>query len=221
MGGRTSGGRHTRRLGRRRDQDRAAERRPASAASVPGPTGSSASPPFELDNRNKRSIALNLAVAEGRDIAARLVDEADVFVTNARAGCARPGRPRLRDGVGAQPPARVRPRHRVRPRGRGARSRRVRRGRVLVACGRRRGADTRRRRPSLPARWDGRPHGGPRRGGCGVRRAVRPSADRHRSTGFGLAAAHRAVHARLGRQHGRAHGYADHSRCRRRHHPTR
>ena len=53
---------------------------------VPGPTGSSASPPFELDNRNKRSIALNLAVAEGRDIAARLVDEADVFVTNARPG---------------------------------------------------------------------------------------------------------------------------------------
>lgn len=42
------------------------------------------SPPFELDNRNKRSIALNLAVAEGGEIAARLVDDADVFVTNAR-----------------------------------------------------------------------------------------------------------------------------------------
>jgi crotonobetainyl-CoA:carnitine CoA-transferase CaiB-like acyl-CoA transferase len=42
------------------------------------------SPPFELDNRNKRSIGLDLAVAEGREIAARLVDGADVFVTNAR-----------------------------------------------------------------------------------------------------------------------------------------
>ena len=51
-----------------------------------GATGSSSSPPFELDNRNKRSVALNLALDEGRDIAARLVDEADVFVTNARPG---------------------------------------------------------------------------------------------------------------------------------------
>src|SRR6187431_1835411 len=46
-----------------------------------GATGSSASPPFELDNRNKRSVALNFPVEEARDIAARLVDEADVFVT--------------------------------------------------------------------------------------------------------------------------------------------
>ena len=44
------------------------------------------SPPFELDNRNKRSMGLNLAVEEGRGIAARLVAEADVFVTNARLG---------------------------------------------------------------------------------------------------------------------------------------
>ena len=49
-------------------------------------TGATASPPFELDNRNKRSIALNFATEEARDIAARLVDEADVFVTNARPG---------------------------------------------------------------------------------------------------------------------------------------
>jgi crotonobetainyl-CoA:carnitine CoA-transferase CaiB-like acyl-CoA transferase len=42
------------------------------------------SPPFELDNRNKRSIGLNLSLPEGRDVAAALVDEADVFVTNAR-----------------------------------------------------------------------------------------------------------------------------------------
>ena len=44
------------------------------------------SPPFELDNRNKRSMGLNLAIEEGRRIAAEVVDGADVFVTNARPG---------------------------------------------------------------------------------------------------------------------------------------
>jgi crotonobetainyl-CoA:carnitine CoA-transferase CaiB-like acyl-CoA transferase len=42
------------------------------------------SPPFELDNRNKRSVGLNLSLPEGREVAAALVDQADVFVTNAR-----------------------------------------------------------------------------------------------------------------------------------------
>jgi crotonobetainyl-CoA:carnitine CoA-transferase CaiB-like acyl-CoA transferase len=41
-------------------------------------------PPFELDNRNKRSVAVNLATDQGRAIAQRLVDEADVFVSNMR-----------------------------------------------------------------------------------------------------------------------------------------
>jgi crotonobetainyl-CoA:carnitine CoA-transferase CaiB-like acyl-CoA transferase len=55
-------------------------------------TGANSSPPFELDNRNKRSVALNFAVEEAREIAARLVGEADVFVTNARpAALARAG----------------------------------------------------------------------------------------------------------------------------------
>jgi crotonobetainyl-CoA:carnitine CoA-transferase CaiB-like acyl-CoA transferase len=49
-------------------------------------------PPFELDNRNKRSVGLNLSTAEGRALAAELVDGADVFVTNARpAALARAG----------------------------------------------------------------------------------------------------------------------------------
>jgi crotonobetainyl-CoA:carnitine CoA-transferase CaiB-like acyl-CoA transferase len=52
--------------------------------SAMGAEGSS--PPFELDNRNKRSVGVNLGVAEGRQIAAELVDGADVFVTNARPG---------------------------------------------------------------------------------------------------------------------------------------
>src|ERR1051325_7301777 len=47
--------------------------------------GDGSSPPFELDNRNKRSVALDLSHPEGRAIAAQLVDGADVFVTNARA----------------------------------------------------------------------------------------------------------------------------------------
>src|SRR5438270_13567923 len=46
--------------------------------------GDGSSPPFELDNRNKRSVALNLSHADGQRVAAELVDRADVFVTNAR-----------------------------------------------------------------------------------------------------------------------------------------
>lgn len=43
-------------------------------------------PPFELDNRGKRSVALDLEKAEAREIARRLLDDADVFVTNVRPG---------------------------------------------------------------------------------------------------------------------------------------
>jgi crotonobetainyl-CoA:carnitine CoA-transferase CaiB-like acyl-CoA transferase len=41
-------------------------------------------PPFELDNRGKRSIALDLKSDEGRAIARTLIDRADVFVSNLR-----------------------------------------------------------------------------------------------------------------------------------------
>src|SRR6202165_6110638 len=41
-------------------------------------------PPFELDNRNKRSVVVDLATGEGRAVATQLVDGADVFVTNIR-----------------------------------------------------------------------------------------------------------------------------------------
>jgi crotonobetainyl-CoA:carnitine CoA-transferase CaiB-like acyl-CoA transferase len=43
-------------------------------------------PPFELDNRGKRSIALNYTQAEGRKITLEIIDRADVFVTNIRPG---------------------------------------------------------------------------------------------------------------------------------------
>jgi crotonobetainyl-CoA:carnitine CoA-transferase CaiB-like acyl-CoA transferase len=52
-------------------------------ASMTGWTISSNSP-FELDNRGKRSVALNLQTEEGRTIARTLIDKADVFVTNVR-----------------------------------------------------------------------------------------------------------------------------------------
>jgi crotonobetainyl-CoA:carnitine CoA-transferase CaiB-like acyl-CoA transferase len=42
-------------------------------------------PPFELDNRGKRSITLDLTSAEARRIARQLIARADVFVTNIRA----------------------------------------------------------------------------------------------------------------------------------------
>ena len=41
-------------------------------------------PPFELDNRGKRGIVVDLAVPAGNAIALQLVDDADVFVTNVR-----------------------------------------------------------------------------------------------------------------------------------------
>jgi crotonobetainyl-CoA:carnitine CoA-transferase CaiB-like acyl-CoA transferase len=52
----------------------------ASALGAPG----ALNPPFEVDNRGKRSIALNLENDEARTIARKLLDEADVFVTNMR-----------------------------------------------------------------------------------------------------------------------------------------
>jgi crotonobetainyl-CoA:carnitine CoA-transferase CaiB-like acyl-CoA transferase len=43
-------------------------------------------PPFELDNRGKRSIVLDLKQEEARRLATELIDGADVFVSNLRPG---------------------------------------------------------------------------------------------------------------------------------------
>lgn len=44
------------------------------------------SPPFEMDNRGKRSIVLDMTTADGRATARELIRGADVFVTNVRPG---------------------------------------------------------------------------------------------------------------------------------------
>ncbi len=46
--------------------------------------GHAASPPFEMDNRSKRSVVLDLATDAGRSRALELLAEADVFLTNVR-----------------------------------------------------------------------------------------------------------------------------------------
>src|ERR1700731_2383838 len=43
-------------------------------------------PPFEMDNRSKRSIVLDLTTDPGRDTAFELLSDADVFLTNVRPG---------------------------------------------------------------------------------------------------------------------------------------
>ena len=61
-------------------------------AATLGSANPTAPPPFEVDNRGKRSVALNLEHEEGRAIARKLTDQADVFVTNMR--------PRVTDSFG-------------------------------------------------------------------------------------------------------------------------
>jgi crotonobetainyl-CoA:carnitine CoA-transferase CaiB-like acyl-CoA transferase len=47
-------------------------------------TGASAMPPYELDNRNKRSVAVDLRRAEGVGFAMKIIARADVFLTSLR-----------------------------------------------------------------------------------------------------------------------------------------
>ncbi len=41
-------------------------------------------PPYELDNRNKRSVAVDLRRPDGREFALRIIERADVFITSLR-----------------------------------------------------------------------------------------------------------------------------------------
>ena len=46
-------------------------------------------PPFEMDNRSKRSVAIDLTAEGGRGTALELISGADVFITNVRPGALR------------------------------------------------------------------------------------------------------------------------------------
>lgn len=46
----------------------------------------SINPPFELDNRGKHSVALDITTKEGSDLLLELIADADVFLTNYRGG---------------------------------------------------------------------------------------------------------------------------------------
>lgn len=48
-----------------------------------------ASPPFEMDNRGKRSLVLDLGAKEDQGLALELLSDADVFITNLRPGALR------------------------------------------------------------------------------------------------------------------------------------
>src|SRR5215208_5926989 len=47
------------------------------------------SPPFEMDNRGKRSIVLDLSIDDDRATALSMIATADVFLTNVRPGALR------------------------------------------------------------------------------------------------------------------------------------
>jgi crotonobetainyl-CoA:carnitine CoA-transferase CaiB-like acyl-CoA transferase len=51
--------------------------------------GQRGNPPFEVDNRGKRSIGLDYGTQAGREVLLQLIDGADVFVTNLRVGALR------------------------------------------------------------------------------------------------------------------------------------
>ncbi|MGV0618185.1 CoA transferase, partial [Mycolicibacterium elephantis] len=48
-----------------------------------------ANPPFEMDNRGKRSVVLDVTTEQGRTTALELLCDADVFITNVRPGALR------------------------------------------------------------------------------------------------------------------------------------
>ena len=72
------------------------------------------SPPFEMDNRGKRSIVLDLTTDDGRSTALELLSGADVFITNVRSGGLRRVGLDFEHRRRAQSSSGVRPDHRLR-----------------------------------------------------------------------------------------------------------
>ncbi len=98
------------------------------------------SPPFEMDNRGKRSIVLDLTTDDGRATALELLSGADVFLTNVRPAALRRTGLDFETVAVAQSPPGVRPDHRIRrerdptPTARPTTSRRSGHGRAWRTC---------------------------------------------------------------------------------------
>ena len=75
---------------------------------------SAVNPPFEMDNRGKRSVVLDLTTDEGRVDGARIAQRRRRFPDQHPAGRAATHRPGLRDGGRAQPAPGLRADHRIR-----------------------------------------------------------------------------------------------------------
>ena len=130
---------------------------------------------FRAVNRNKRSLAIDLKDARGRDAFLALAKRADVIVESFRPGVVAVARRRLRRGRGDQPAHRLRVDHRLRP----ERSARAPRRTRHQLPGLRRSArpDRRARRPARAVQpADRRPAG--RRGVGGRSRCSRRSSAR-------------------------------------------
>ena len=78
-----------------------------------GLDGSMPVPPFEVDNRGKRSVVLDLRDFDDHAVFDRLLSTADVLVTNMRPGSAGTPRTRARPDLCAPPSSRVRGDHRL------------------------------------------------------------------------------------------------------------
>ena len=134
-------------------------------------------PPFELDNRSKRSVVLDVTTEDGRATAARADRRADVFLTNIRPDALErvgldPDTLLARDerlvyalitGFGLEGPDADQAAYDI-----AAYWARAGIADLLTAAG---------RRPAVPAGRHGRPHRGHDRGGDGLRRPPRPPGD--------------------------------------------
>ena len=160
------------------------------------------SPPFEMDNRGKRSIVLDLTTDDGRATAFELLSGADVFLTNVRPGALRRIGSGLRDGgrrtilglvyglitgYGESGPDADRAAYDVA---------------AFWATGRTgASADPPWRHTAVSAGRHGRPHGGHDVGGGGVRGPGRAGAHGERAVGQHLAVPAGRLHRQLRPQH--------------------
>ena len=171
------------------------------------------SPPFEMDNRGKRSIVLDLTTDDGRSTALELLGGADVFITNVRPGALR------RIGLDFETVAAANPRlvygliTGYGDAGTRCRPCRLRRRRVLGASGPGAPADPAGRHPTVSAGRHGRPHGGHDAGGGGLCRTGRAGAHRRRPVGVDVAVPPGRLHRQLRPQHVPAHRPRDRDRA--------